>query len=53
MVPTMPRCVCPNVKDTGPFGLQVSEMNENISLILGINLWRHSIRVRIYVEFCI
>ena len=32
----MPGCVCPKVKDMGPFWLQGSEMSENISLKMGL-----------------
>ena len=32
----MPGCVCPKVKDMGPFLLQGSEMSEMISLKMGV-----------------
>ena len=32
----MPECVCPKLKDMGPFQLQGSEMSENISLKMGV-----------------
>ena len=32
----MPGCVCPKVKDMGPFSAQGSEMSENISLKMGV-----------------
>ena len=39
LVPTVPVCVCPKVKDMGPFfWLLGSEMNENISLKMGVKL---------------
>ena len=39
LVPTVPGCVCPKVKDMGPFfWLLASEMNENISLKMGVKL---------------
>ena len=37
LVPTMPRCVCPKVKDIWVlFQLQGSDMSENISLKMGV-----------------
>ena len=35
LVPTMPGCVCPKVKDMGPFSTS-SEMSKNISLKMGV-----------------
>ena len=36
LVPTMPGCVCPKVKDIGPFSASREGMSENISLKLGV-----------------
>ena len=36
LVSTIPRCVCPKVKDMDPFFLQVIEMSEMISLKMGV-----------------
>ena len=34
--PTMPGCVCPNIKNMGSLLLQVCEMNKKISLKMGL-----------------
>ena len=36
MFPSMPGCVCPEVKDMGPFLHQWSEISEKISLKMGV-----------------
>ena len=36
LVPTMPRCVCPKVKEMVNFSAQGSKMNQNISLEMGM-----------------
>ena len=37
LVPTMSGCVCPKVKDMGPFSAcDMSEMSENVLLKMGV-----------------